>query len=226
MGAGGENAPLDESAGVTPRTPHSESKILTEQDLAPLADDDFSPTFARNATAYGLSPRRRRDLVVNDLAHAQLAGDVRLLSDDSGRRPLVHTEDIAAAFLAMREVPRERVHGRAFNVSQTEENYFIRDVAVPVHELVGGTVTYAAGSRPDARYRRVSCDFIAAEVSEFRPQWTVSKGIEQLVEKHQPSGLTLAALTGERHQWLRRINAMREAGRLDDKLRWTSPGVL
>jgi nucleoside-diphosphate-sugar epimerase len=226
-GAGVDDTPLDENAGFAPLTPYGESKILSEQDLAPLADDDFSPTFARNATAYGFSPRLRGDLVVNDLvAHALLAGEVRLLSDGSAWRPLVHAEDVAAAFLAMLEVPRERVHGRAFNVGQTEEDYLIRDVAELVHELVGGTVTYAAGSGPDARNYRVSCDSIAAQLPEFRPQWTVPKGIEQLVEKYRRYGLTLAAFTGERHQRLRRINALREAGRLDNKLRWTSPGAL
>jgi nucleoside-diphosphate-sugar epimerase len=221
-GSGTEEAPLDEGAPFAPLTPYGESKILSERDLAPLADDDFSPVFLRNATAYGFSPRLRGDLVINDLVgHALLTGEVRLRSDGMAWRPLVHVEDICAAFQALLEVPRERVHARAFNVGQTSENYLIRDVAELVRELVGGTVTYASGSGADARNYRVSCDLIAREVPEFRPQWTVTKGIEQLVENYRRYGLMLEDLMGERHQRLLRIRALRESGAIDDTLRWT-----
>ena len=177
--------------------------------------------YLRNATAYGFSPRLRGDLVVNDLvAHALLTGEVRLLSDGKAWRPLVHAEDIAAAFLALLEVPRERVHNRAYNVGQTSENYLIRDVAELVHEQVGGTVTFAEGAGTDARNYRVTCDLIAAEVPEFRPQWTVAKGIAQLVENYQRYGLTIDALTGPQHQRLKRIRELMDAGRLDGDLRW------
>jgi len=223
-GSGVDSAPLDEDAGFAPLTPYGESKIASERDLAPLADDDFSPVFLRNATAYGFSPRLRGDLVVNDLVgHALLTGEVRLRSDGMAWRPLVHAEDICAAFLALLEAPRERVHGRAFNVGQTSENYLIRDVAELVRELVGGTVTYASGSGADARNYRVSCDLIAREIPEFRPQWTVAKGIEQLVETYRRYGLVLEDLMGERHQRLQRISALRKEGAIDDALRWTGP---
>jgi nucleoside-diphosphate-sugar epimerase len=224
-GAGPDDTPLDEDATFAPITPYGESKILSERDLAGLADDDFSPVFLRNATAYGFSPRLRGDLVVNDLvAHALLTGEVRLLSDGSAWRPLVHADDIAAAFLALLEVPRERIHNRAYNVGQTAENYLIRDVAELVRDLVGGTVTFAQGAGADKRNYRVSCARIAAEVPEFTPQWTVAKGIEQLAEAYQRYGLTIGALTGERHMRLRRIKALREAGRLTDALRWMVDG--
>ena len=220
-GAGPDDSPLDEEAGFAPLTPYGESKILSEQDLAPLADDDFSPVYLRNATAYGFSPRLRGDLVVNDLvAHALLTGEVRLMSDGSAWRPLVHAEDIASAFLALLEVPRERVHNRAFNVGQTSENYLIRDVAELVRELVGGTVTFAAGASADKRNYRVSCERIAREIPEFKPQWTVARGIEQLAEAYRAHGLTMDALTGERHQRLKRINALTGAGTIDADLRW------
>jgi nucleoside-diphosphate-sugar epimerase len=221
-GAGVDDAPLDETAGFAPVTPYGESKILSEQNLAHLADDDFSPVFLRNATAYGFSPRLRGDLVVNDLVgHALLAGEVRLRSDGMAWRPLVHAEDIAAAFLALLEAPRETVHGKAYNVGRTEENYLIRDVAELVKEIVGGTVTYAEGAGADTRNYRVSCDLIARAVPNFRPQWTVRKGVEQLVEGYKRYGLSLDALMGEPHQRLRRINALRDAGAIDDQLRWT-----
>jgi nucleoside-diphosphate-sugar epimerase len=224
-GAGTEDAPLDEHAAFAPLTPYGDSKIRSEQDLAPLADDDFSPIFLRNATAYGFSPRLRGDLVVNDLVgNALLTGEVRLRSDGMAWRPLVHAEDIAGAFLALLEAPRETVHARAFNVGDSAENYLIRDVAELVREVVGGTVTYASGAGADARNYRVSCDLIAREVPTFRPQWTLRKGIEQLAEAYGRHGLTLDALMGERHQRLRRITALREAGAIDDTLRWTEAG--
>jgi nucleoside-diphosphate-sugar epimerase len=221
-GAGTDDAPLDENAAFAPLTPYGESKIRSEHDLLPLADDDFSPVFLRNATAYGFSPRLRGDLVVNDLVgNALLAGEVGLRSNGMAWRPLVHADDIANAFIALLEAPRETVHARAFNVGDSNENYLIRDVAELVHEIVGGTITFAEGAGADARNYRVSCDRIAREVPTFRPQWTLRKGIEQLVEAYQRFGLKLDDLMGVRHQRLRRINALREAGAIDAALRWT-----
>ncbi|MEV0394672.1 NAD-dependent epimerase/dehydratase family protein [Polymorphospora rubra] len=226
-GAGLDDRPLDENAGFAPVTPYGESKILSEQGLAGLADDDFSPVSLRNATAYGFSPRLRGDLVVNDLtAHALLTGEVRLLSDGSAWRPLVHIEDISAAFLALLEAPREVVHGKAYNIGQTSENYLIRDVAEVVAEVVpGSTVTFAGGASADARNYRVSCDLVAAEVPGFQPRWTVRKGVEELVEVYRRHGLTIEDFRGERHQRLRRIQSLQGAGRLDGELRWTAGGA-
>jgi nucleoside-diphosphate-sugar epimerase len=141
-------------------------------------------------------------------------------------RPLVHVEDISAAFLALLHAPREHVHNRAFNIGQTSENYLIRDVAELVADLVGGTVTYAQGSGADARNYRVSCDLIARDIPDFRPQWTVAKGIEQLVEHYRRYGLHLDDLMGERHQRLKRIHTLHTTGAIDNKLRWTGPGAL
>jgi nucleoside-diphosphate-sugar epimerase len=224
-GAGVDDRPLDETAGFAPITPYGESKILAERGLTALAGDDFSPVFLRNATAYGFSPRLRGDLVVNDLAaHALLTGEVRLLSDGTAWRPLVHAEDIAAAFLALLEAPRERVHGRAYNVGVSGENYQIRELAELVAQVVDGSrVTFAGGASADARNYRVSCDRIAAEVPGFRPRWTVRKGIEELVEAYRRHGLTIERFGGEHHQRLRRIQALRDAGRLDTALRWAVP---
>ncbi len=223
-GASDQDVALDENAGFSPVTPYGESKILSEQDLAPLADDDFSPVYLRNATAYGYSPRLRGDLVVNDLVgHALIAGEVRLRSDGMAWRPLVHADDIAAAFIALLEAPREAVHNRPFNVGQTAENYLIRDVAEMVSTIVGGTVTFAEGSGADLRNYRVSCDRIAAEIPGFRPQWTLAKGIEDLVESYRRYDLTLDNLMGARHQRLKQINHLLETGRIDNRLRWTGP---
>lgn len=221
-GAGTDDAPLDENASFAPITPYGESKIRSETDLRALADDDFSPVFLRNSTAYGYSPRLRGDLVVNDLVGGALFnGKIGLRSDGMAWRPLVHADDIASAFLALLEAPREVVHARAFNIGSSAENYLIRDVAELVREVLGGEVTYASGAGADARNYRVTCDLIAREVPTFQPQWTLRKGIEQLAEAYQRYGLTLEDLMGERHQRLRRINALCDAGRLDAALRWT-----
>src|SRR5918996_4603464 len=160
---------LDESAEFNPVTPYGESKLLVENDLRALADDGFSPTYLRNATAYGLSARLRGDLVVNNLvAYAYATGEVFLKSDGTPLRPLVHIEDIGAAFLAVLEAPRDLVHDQAFNVGRTEENYRIRDVAGIVAEAVPGSqITFAATAGPDLRNYRVNCNKLATTLPGY-----------------------------------------------------------
>src|SRR5436189_5490311 len=150
---------LTEAAAFNPITPYGESKVRVERDVAALADENFSPTFLRNATAYGVSPRLRADVVVNNLVGvAYTTGDVLIQSDGTPWRPLVHIEDIARAFLAALEAPRELVHDEAFNVGRTEENFQIREVADLVEEVVPGSVVeYAEGGGPDLRCYRVDC---------------------------------------------------------------------
>jgi nucleoside-diphosphate-sugar epimerase len=203
-------------------TPYGESKILAEQGIAPLATDDFSPVFLRNATAYGFSPRLRGDIVVNDLtATALLTGEVKLLSDGRAWRPLIHIEDIAAAFIALLEAPREVVHGKAYNIAQTGENYLIRDVAEIVAEVVPGSrVSIAGNASTDKRDYRVSGDLVAHEVPSFKPQWTVRKGAEQLLEAYQRYGLTQELFQRD-YLRIRRIQELTGAGRIDADLRWT-----
>jgi nucleoside-diphosphate-sugar epimerase len=225
-GAGPGDLPLTETADFAPVTPYGESKIRSEHGLAELAGDSFSPVFLRNATAYGFSPRLRGDLVVNDLvAHALLTGEVRLLSDGQAWRPLVHVADIAAAFAALLEAPRERVHGKSYNVGLTAENYRIMDVAQIVADAVPGSeITFASHSGTDKRDYRVSCDLIAAEVPEFRPRWTVPEGVRQLADAYRRHGLTLEALAGGRYHRLRRVEALQKAGLLDARMRWLGTG--
>jgi nucleoside-diphosphate-sugar epimerase len=215
---------LDESAEFYPVTPYGESKIRAEQGLAALNDDDFSTVFLRNATAYGFSPRLRGDIVVNDLtAHALLTGEVRLLSDGMAWRPLVHVEDICAAFEALLAADRDRIHGKAYNVGQTAENYLIRDVAEIVAEVVPGSrLSFAEGAGTDLRNYRVSADLIAKEIPEFQPRWTVRTGVEELVEAYQRHRLTIDDFRGEPFQRIKRIKALQAAGRVDDNLRWIS----
>lgn len=225
-GAGPEGAPLTEEAGFEPVTPYGESKIRSERQLLELATDAFSPVFLRNATAYGFSPRLRADLVVNDLVgSALLSGQVRLRSDGQAWRPLVHVGDIAAAFAALLAAPRERVHGRAYNIGQTAENYRILDVARIVTEMVPGSeIVISGGSVADKRNYRVSCDLIAAQVPEYLPRWTLRDGVRQLTDAYREHKLTSEDFDSGRYQRLRRIEALQQAGHLDGRLRWLGAG--
>ncbi|MPZ48782.1 MAG: NAD-dependent epimerase/dehydratase family protein [Dehalococcoidia bacterium] len=220
-GASGDDY-LTESASFNPVTPYGESKILTEQDVSQLADADFSPTYLRNATAYGVSDRLRADLVVNNLTgYALLTGEVLIKSDGTSWRPLVHIEDISRAFLAALEAPRDLVHNQAFNVGQTAENYRISDVAEIVRDVVPGSrITYAGGGSADARNYRVDCDKIALTLPGFRPQWTVRRGVEQLYEAFQLYGLEEDDFLGPRYQRLKRVRELMDGGELEKDLRW------
>lgn len=199
-GASG-NDYITEDAAFNPVTPYGESKASVERLVGPMADEDFSPTFLRASTAYGLSPRIRFDLVVNNLtAWAFTTGEVHLKSDGTAWRPIVHVEDIAAAYVAIVEAPREAVHGAAFNIGMTDENYRIRDIAEIVHEMVpGSTLGFAAGAEADKRNYRVDCDLIRRVLPSYRPRWTCTLGVEQLLEAYAAFGLKMAEFEGERY---------------------------
>jgi len=215
---------LDESAAFHPVTPYGKSKVAVEQAVSGIADDGFSPTYLRASTAYGMSPRLRFDLVVNNLtAWAYTTGEVYLKSDGTPWRPIVHVADICRAYIAALEAPRDLVHNRAFNVGQTSENYQIREIAKLVRDIVPGSkVTFAETAGPDLRNYRVDCNEICRVLHPYKPQWTAQRGIEELYDTFCREGLELDDFEGPRYKRIAHITALIDNGELDSNLRWKS----
>jgi nucleoside-diphosphate-sugar epimerase len=221
-GAAADEEMLTEEAEFNPVTPYGHSKVLVEKEVAELADDNFSPTFLRNATAYGVSPRLRFDIVLNNLvAWAHATGKVLIKSDGTPWRPIIHIEDISRAFIAVLHAPREVVHNQAFNVGRNDQNYRIRDLAEIVEETVPGCqIEYAADAGPDKRTYRVDFSKIARVLPQFNPQWDARKGAQELYEAYKKQELRLADFEGPRYKRIDHIKQLLTDGLLDASLRW------
>ena len=227
-GASDQDRPVDESAPLKPLTAYAESKVLSEEALADLADDDFSPVFMRNATAYGVSPRLRVDLVLNNLVGwAFTTGKVKIMSDGTPWRPLIHIEDIARATLAVLEAPREAVRGEAFNVGRNEENYQVRELAEIVRETVGDCeIEYAGSGDPDPRSYRVDFAKFAEAFPEAGLRWTARAGAREVLDAYREVNLTLEDFEGDRYVRLKHLRLLLDRGELDPELRWRAARTL
>lgn len=220
-GDGWKDELLTEDAPMRPLTPYAVSKALAEEDIARLADDAFTPVYMRNGSAYGISSHLRADLVLNNLmGWAFTTGNIRILSDGSPWRPIVHVEDIAMAFAQALVAPKAAVHNQAFNVGAEGENYQVRDLAGIVNQLLPEATVEYVGKNPDPRNYRVSFEKILTTLPGFKPKWTARLGARQLLDGYAAAGLTAETFQGPTYTRLPHLKSLLADGRLDGSLRW------
>ena len=222
MYGAGDEGWLTEESGFNPQSAYAHSKVDSEREISRLADDGFSPVFLRNATAYGLSPQHRVDLVVNNLVGwARTTGKIKIMSDGTPWRPVVHIEDIARAFTACLTAPGEAIHGHAFNVGRNEDNYQIKDIAFTVRKLVPGAEVELLNMNPsDTRTYRVDFSKIKQTLPDFTPRWNLERGIMQLYEAYRNMTLTLDDFEGRRFIRIKQLRYLKEKKKLDENLYW------
>jgi nucleoside-diphosphate-sugar epimerase len=224
-GAAEGDAALTEVAPLRPLTPYAESKVAAEEALRELAGDGFAPVAMRNATVYGVSPRLRLDVVLNNLvAWAHTTGAIRLQSDGSSWRPLVHVRDVARATLALLEAPEDAIAGEAFNIGSDVQNYRIRELAEIVHErLPQCEITFAEGASADPRSYRVDFSKFERAFPHGLPEWTAERGADELARAYEDVSLTLGDFQGHKYIRLGQLRRLLDAHALDAELRWRDP---
>ena len=213
---------VDETTPVYPLTPYGESKIRAEREISGMADSNFSPVFLRNGTVYGVSPRLRVDIVLNNLVGwACTTGNVKLYTDGTPWRPLIHVEDVCDAFIAVMEAPVETVHNQVYHVGSNKENYQIRTLAEIVQSVVPGCgLEFSSDHEGDQRTYIADFTKIEERLPQFQPKWTAEAGAHQLYEAYRRANLNLEEFTGSRYIRLKRIDELLRTGRLDANLRW------
>lgn len=213
---------VDETTPMNPQTAYAECKAYVERDVAALADDGFSPTFLRNATAFGASPRMRFDIVLNNLAGlAWTTGEIAMTSDGTPWRPLVHSLDIAAAIRCVLEADRDLVHGEVFNVGSNEQNYQVRDIAETVAEVFTGCRLSFGAPSADNRSYKVRFDKIHERLPQFACTWDARRGAQQLHDVFERIQLDEATFTGRGHTRLKQLEHLLATSQVDDHLFWT-----
>jgi nucleoside-diphosphate-sugar epimerase len=213
---------VDETSPVNPQTAYAECKTLVERDLTAMADDTFSPTFMRNATAFGASPRQRFDIVLNNLSGlAWTTKKIAMVSDGSPWRPLVHGLDIAQAIRRVLDAPLDLVHNEVFNVGSSEQNYRVREIGEIVGDIFGGDVSFGASSGDNRSYR-VSFEKISNKLPGFACQWDAVKGAQQLHDVFSTIDMDEATFTGRGHTRLLQLQHLIATRQLDEKLFWSA----
>jgi len=223
-GASGTDDALDEQAPLRPLTPYAESKVRAEAGLAALAGPDFAPVSMRNATVFGISPRLRIDIVLNNLAAwAHTTGRIRLLSDGVAWRPMVHVRDVAKAALTLLDAPEDQIRGEAFNVGTDEQNYLVRGLAEAVSSVTGCEIEIAEGSSADQRSYRVSFSKLARAFPDLTFDWDAERGARELIDAYRAVDLRWEDFDSERYVRIRRLRSLLDEGELDADLRWLAP---
>jgi nucleoside-diphosphate-sugar epimerase len=219
-GLASTDRPISEKGTISPLTAYARAKVYAERGLSDIADRSFHPVYMRNATVYGLSPRLRLDLVVNNLlAWAYLTGELAIMSDGTPWRPIIHVEDFCSAFIAALEAPAEAVSDQAFNVGIDSENYQVRDIAERIREaLPSSKISILKKTGGDDRSYRVDFSKIRKSLPGFRPRWTLSKGIGQLHDAYKSHHLTLEDFNSDRYFRLRSIKSLMASGKVSPDL--------
>ena len=215
---------VSEESPTNPQTAYAICKTMVERDLTAMADDRFSPTFLRNATAYGASPRMRFDIVLNNLSGlAWTTREIRMESDGTPWRPFVHIRDIASAIACSLEAPREIVHAETFNVGSSRSNYQVREIA----EIVGAEfpecrVTFAEGGGPDTRSYRVDFSKIQERLPGFRCDWDAGRGAREIHRVFERIAMTEDVFRWRGYTRLKQIEYLLRTKQIDDDFFWTT----